>query len=301
MNNKYIFSVGEIYFSINSNCVLDFPISFTKFLVQDKHRQMTFDVNLHFLSKYEVPDKNSIVEQRTYKWIKDDKILYYVFSKRSEELRKDGNPWVLVINGNICDLHIPSNYCNFEIFDRPWLHRIFSYFLPDDSVLVHGGCVLVNGNACLILGECGKGKSTFIDIASRCGIESICDDRFMLKFINDKLICFSTPWNQKNPNLLVNKSCLVKGICFLEHSVDNANHLTEYKISEKKNGILSQFYLPIPKQQLSYLVLFNKKIFKSNVKIWEYYFVPIEGAIYEFSNEFKKYFDNKRTDKATQM
>ena len=289
MKNRYIFLVGQIYFSIYSDDPLDFPTSYTKFFSDNKNAVMNFEVKLYFLSKYKEPKGEVLVEQRTYKWIKVGSKIYYVFSKRSEALKNDDAPWILVINGNACELHIPSKCCNFEIFDRPWLHRLFSYYLPDDSVLVHGGCVLINEEACLILGECEKDKSTFIDIETRCGIEAICDDRLMLKFINSNAICYSTPWNQKNPNLLTNKSCVVKYICFLEHSNNNTNNLVKYSIFEKKKDIVSQFYLPIPKPQLNYLVLFNKKVSKLDVSVWEYDFLPNEEAINEFSNKFKKY------------
>lgn len=299
MKNKYTFLVGQTCFSIHSDYPLDFPLSYTKFFVENKNKELDFEVKLYFLSRYDIPKGEVLVEQRTYKWIKVGDTIYYVFSKRSTELKDDKAPWVLVIKGDKCELHIPSICCSFEIFDRPWLHRLFSYYLSDDSVLVHGGCVLIDGGACLILGECGKGKSTFINIATRCGMKSICDDRFMLKFINNNVICYSTPWNQKNPNLLTNDSCLVNGICFLEHSKNNINSLEEFSISEKRKDIVSQFYLPIPKSQLTYLVLFNKKVSNLNIKVWEYAFLPNEGAINEFSNEFKKYCGYKRSDQTT--
>lgn len=296
MNNKYTFLVGEICFSINSDYPLDFPSSYTKFFANSVNKHTDFEVDLYFSSVYKVPNGDLLVEQRTYKWIKDGNTIYYIFSKRSEALQDDKNPWVLVIKGTLCQLHIPSTISSFEIFDRPWLHRLFSYYLPDDYVLVHGGCVLLDGNGCLILGECGKGKSTYIDIATRCGLESICDDRLMLRFVNNNAICYSTPWNQKNPNLINNKFCWVKGVCFLEHSQNNINDLVEFNMSEKKKDIILQFYLPIPKPQLTYLVLFNKKVSKLDIKIWEYAFLPNEGAINEFSNEFKRHFDYKRAD-----
>lgn len=300
MKNKYLFLVGQTRFSINSDYPLSIPLSFTKFLIVDRNNVVDFKVDLYFFSKHIVPKGEILVEQRTYRWVKVGDTLYYVFSKRSESLLADDNPWVLIINGNVCELHVPFECSSFEIFDRPWLHRLFSYYLPDDSVLVHGGCVLIDGGACLILGECGKGKSTFINIARQCGIESICDDRLMLRFIDDTAVCYSTPWNQKNPHLLINKSCIVKGLCFLEHSKNNANNFLEYSISQKKKDIVSQFYLPIPKPQLTSLVLFNKKVSKLiNVKVWEYAFLPNEGAINEFSDEFKRYYGHKNTNQTT--
>ena len=279
-------------FTINSSQSIDLPLSYSYFIVKNKNVQSNFNINVILSSQLKILQGETLIEQRTYKWVRHNDILYYIFTKRNGELKDDKEPWVIEIRNKLCDLHIPSSVINLEFFDRPWLHRLFSYFLPDNYVLSHGGCIEFENTGCLILGECGKGKSTFINLAAKMGFKSLCDDRIMLKFSNDKISCYSTPWNQKNPLLITNKVCIVKGVCFLEHSIQGENSIKQLNVADNAKLIVSQFYLPIPKNQLSYLVLFNKKIIKSDIKVWEYHFLPNEGAINEFSNEFKKHFNN---------
>lgn len=295
MINKYFFSIGGIEFVISSSVSINFPPSYRKFITNNSSSSYLFCVNVYMESNVKVAQGKLLIKQRTYEWVKCERGMYYIFTGRNRDLKDDGNPWILEIESNICNLFIPEAVLKQEFFDRPWLHRLFSYFLPDDYVLSHGGCVKIGNSGCLILGECGKGKSTFIDLMANIGYETLCDDRVMLHFAENELFAYSTPWNMKNPQYITNKKCRVKGACFLEHAHSEENKLIELDVSKGVKTMVSQLYLPIPKKPLFYLVLYNKRLLKTTLMMWEYHFMPEKGAIHEFANKFEKYVSDKKT------
>lgn len=273
MTFNYFFEINNEHFVVNSSRNIALPSSYSMFINHKKCNEILFHVNINYDSEVEIGEEKLLIQLRTYKWSLCNNKLYFAFTKRNSNLEDDNHPWIIEIDGNYCNLHIPSFKLNNDLFDCPWLHRLFSYFLSTNKVLSHGGCFEIDGEGCLVLGECGKGKSTFLSFTAKAGYRVLCDDRMMLE-LGSEIVCCSTPWNTKNPNLISKQPCKIRYIVFVDHSYVGYNEVISLDYKTNIDKIISQFYLPIPKNQLQALVQYAKRMKQYNIKIWNFNFLP---------------------------
>lgn len=103
------------------------------------------------------------------------------------------------------------------------IYRKICYRLIDyDGILFHASCVVKEGEAYLFSATSGTGKSTH----TRLWLEAyndayiINDDKPLLRFVDDVLYVYGTPWSGKD-YIHRNAKCKVKGICKLTRNSTN--------------------------------------------------------------------------------
>ena len=102
-----------------------------------------------------------------------------------------------------------------------------------DTVLIHGSCVAVDGQAYLFCAPSGTGKSTHTRLWRRYLRDRavmINDDKPLVRIVPNsdagkdgglKAMIYGTPWNGKH-RLGTNMSAPLKAICFLERGEENS-------------------------------------------------------------------------------
>ena len=92
-----------------------------------------------------------------------------------------------------------------------------------DTVLFHGSCLKVDGQAYLFCAQSGTGKSTHTRLwREYLGDRAIMinDDKPLVRVVNDQAVVYGTPWSGKH-HLNTNISAPLKAICFLERGEKN--------------------------------------------------------------------------------
>ena len=93
-----------------------------------------------------------------------------------------------------------------------------------DTVLIHGSCVSVDGEAYLFCAPSGTGKSTHTRLWRQYLGENavmINDDKPLVRIFDDHVRIYGTPWNGKH-RLGNNISAPLKSICFLNRGLINS-------------------------------------------------------------------------------
>ena len=91
------------------------------------------------------------------------------------------------------------------------------------TVLIHGSCIAVDGNAYLFCAPSGTGKSTHTRLWRQyLGDRAVMinDDKPLLRVSNDSVMIYGTPWNGKH-HLGNNMSSPLKAVCFLDRGTVN--------------------------------------------------------------------------------
>lgn len=114
-------------------------------------------------------------------------------------------------------------------FTPPFLERaaiqrkIAEALLRRDTLLLHGSTVAVDGEAYLFTAACGTGKSTHTRFWREVfGDRAVMinDDKTFLKFTEDGVLAYGSPWSGKH-GLDTNISAPLKGICILHRGKAN--------------------------------------------------------------------------------
>ena len=88
------------------------------------------------------------------------------------------------------------------------------------SAIHHGNGVLINGNAYLMMGSSGIGKSTSAALLHQAGYTILCDENVFTRQITDSFRAYGTPW-VSDAKLCSNDSAPLKGIFFLKQATEN--------------------------------------------------------------------------------
>lgn len=275
---KYYIKIKDFIICFQTAKPIVFPASFSPFHSSDEF-QADIIINFFYDKEYKLQDATLLMEQRTHRWystLADEKILK--FSKRAALDMSD--PWILVMkNDKEWELYLSSDSAN-ELFDRPWLQRAFSYYINNKNMYIsHGGCCTINDCGVLILGECGQGKSTLIELLYMRGITSLSDDRILISGEKSELICFPTPWNIKNPKFINDTTTTIKHILFLEHSCDKKNSLYAIDKEEAQRKIVSQLYLPFPYNLVKAYADASRFVSKYLKPTYKFSFTPDNTAV----------------------
>ena len=127
--------------------------------------------------------------------------------------------------------------------------KIADLFIERNIIVFHGSSFKVNNCGFIVTARSGVGKSTHVKLLEQVIGDSfsyINDDKPLVS-VNDDITIYSSPWNGKERRGN-NNSALLKGVIFLNRSVD---HTYRHIINKEEIYIklLSQIYLPKEKSK----------------------------------------------------
>lgn len=135
----------------------------------------------------------------------------------------------LVREQELLDLEALEEGLKRRKFAEPFLERaviqrrIAERLVEDDTLLMHGSTVGVDGYAYLFTAACGTGKSTHTRLWREVFGERavmVNDDKPFLRLTDEGVFAYGSPWSGKHG--LANNVCLpLKGICVLRRGVRN--------------------------------------------------------------------------------
>ena len=114
-------------------------------------------------------------------------------------------------------------------FTEPFLERatiqrrVADRLLTENTLMLHGSAVAVDGNAYLFTGPCGTGKSTHTRLWRELFGERavmVNDDMPFLRITPQGILACGSPWSGKH-GLASNICVPLKGICFLHRGKEN--------------------------------------------------------------------------------
>lgn len=125
------------------------------------------------------------------------------------------------------------------------LYRQFSEKALDFGVvLCHGSVVEMDGKAFMFTAPSGTGKSTHARMWRETfgdRVVMINDDKPLLKFTEDGVYAYGTPWDGKH-HLSTNKCAKLAGICFLYQAEENC--IRKIEAEESVALLMNQIYRP---------------------------------------------------------
>lgn len=136
------------------------------------------------------------------------------------------------------------------IYSKPYLEFIALYrkfcekVLDYGVVLCHGSVVEYKGKAYMFTAPSGTGKSTHARLwREQFGDEVVMinDDKPLLKFEEDGIYAYGTPWDGKH-RLSTNKKAKLAGICFLHQS--DKNQIEKIDVQDAIPLLMNQIYRP---------------------------------------------------------
>ena len=122
-------------------------------------------------------------------------------------------------------------------FKEPFLERdtiqrhVADYLVSQNTLMLHGSTVAVDGNAYLFTAPCGTGKSTHTRLWRELfGDRAVMvnDDKPFLQITSDRVLAYGSPWSGKH-GLASNVCVPLKGICSLHRGGENVIHRAEAK------------------------------------------------------------------------
>ncbi|MBQ5991931.1 MAG: hypothetical protein IJL62_05210 [Clostridia bacterium] len=113
-----------------------------------------------------------------------------------------------------------------------------------DTVLMHGSCIAVDGEAYLFAAKSGTGKSTHTSLwRTLLGDRAVMinDDKPLVRISETGAVVYGTPWDGKH-HLSTNGSAPLKAICILERAEKNT--VRRITAAEAYPMLLQQIYRP---------------------------------------------------------
>lgn len=135
-------------------------------------------------------------------------------------------------------------------FPEPFLERatiqrkIAAFLLKQDTILLHGSTVGLDGQAYLFTAPCGTGKSTHTRFwRETFGDRAVMinDDKPFLKIASSGVMAYGSPWSGKH-GLDTNISLPLKGICFLRRG--SVNSIRQVNPEGLIDVLLQQTFMP---------------------------------------------------------
>lgn len=137
--------------------------------------------------------------------------------------------------------------------------RLATLLVQDDTLLMHGSVVAVDGQAYLFTAKSGTGKSTHTRLwMQQFGSRAVMvnGDKPLLHITGTGVIVYGTPWDGKE-HLSTNIACPLKAICILTRS--KGNHISPISKKEALPMLCQQVYRPsAPAPLAKTLVLVNR-------------------------------------------
>ncbi len=117
-------------------------------------------------------------------------------------------------------------------FKEPFLERstilrkVADYLISQNTLMLHGSTVAVDGKAYLFTAPCGTGKSTHTRLWRELfGDRAVMvnDDKPFLRLTPDSVLAYGSPWSGKH-GLATNVCVPLQGICLLRRGAENEIH-----------------------------------------------------------------------------
>ena len=125
------------------------------------------------------------------------------------------------------------------------IYRKICLLLPEyDSFVMHGAVIEVDNKSYAFLARSGTGKSTHIKLwHSLLGerVRVINGDKPILRYINNELWVYGTPWCGKE-GWNTNAKSKLKALCFLERAQENS--IKELSSGDSATRIMKQILMP---------------------------------------------------------
>jgi hypothetical protein len=131
-------------------------------------------------------------------------------------------------------------YLEFIALYRKFCEKVLDYGV----VLCHGSVVELDGKAYMFTAPSGTGKSTHAKMwRQHFGdkVTMINDDKPLLKFKEDGIYAYGTPWDGKH-HLSTNTCAKLAGICFLHQAEENS--IRKIGAEESVVLLMNQIYRP---------------------------------------------------------
>lgn len=131
-------------------------------------------------------------------------------------------------------------YAEAICLHRKIAERLWQY----DAFLLHAALIECDGQGYAFAARSGTGKTTHIRLwkkllGARVGVVN--GDKPIVRLTESGVIAYGTPWNGKE-GMGENRSCPVRGLCFLDRGVENEIHAIPTE--EAAMRLFPQIYLP---------------------------------------------------------
>lgn len=168
------------------------------------------------------------------------------------------------------------------------IYRKIAEWMPmQDTLLLHGSVIAVDGKAYLFTASSGTGKSTHTRLWREFfGDRAVMvnDDKPLLRITKDSVIAYGTPWDGKH-RLSTNTHAPVVSICILRRGREN--EIREITAREAYPMLLQQCYRPMDKQAMIRTMQVLDRI-KERVSFYELYCNISQEAVEVAYNRMKK-------------
>lgn len=180
----------------------------------------------------------------------------------------------LIYEQRMLDMEAKEEGMKLRKFTGPFLERaaiqrkIAERLLQEDTLLLHGSTVSVDGNAYLFTAACGTGKSTHTGLWREVfGNRAVMinDDKPFLKISQEGVTACGSPWSGKH-GLDTNISVPLKGICILYRGAENV--IKRITSKDAANMLHHQCYAAETETGREKTVLLLEKLMES-VPLWK--------------------------------
>lgn len=138
------------------------------------------------------------------------------------------------------DNKFSKSYLEFVALYRKFCEKVLDFGV----VLCHGSVVEYKNMAYMFTAPSGTGKSTHAKLWRQhfgSDVVMINDDKPLLRFEEDGIYAYGTPWDGKH-HLSTNKRAKLAGICFLHQAEENS--ITRINAEEAVSLLMNQIYRP---------------------------------------------------------
>lgn len=182
----------------------------------------------------------------------------------------------LVFQQSILEQEAVEEGLKIRKFSDPFLERITiqrkvaEQLLTQDTLMLHGSTVSVDGNAYLFTGPCGTGKSTHTRLWREVfGHRALMvnDDMPFLQIKQNEVLAYGSPWNGKH-GLSTNICARLQGICFLQRGTENKIYVVSP--AQGLTALRQQIYTPADETLLKKGLALTERM-SEIVPLWQMY------------------------------
>ena len=197
-------------------------------------------------------------------------------TEKEPEFTVEVSPEDLAFEQTMLDIEADEEGLKRRKFTDPFLERtaiqrkVADRLIPEDTLMLHGSTVAVDGKAYLFTAPCGTGKSTHTRLwRENFGDRAIMvnDDKPFLQLTPGGVLAYGSPWSGKH-GLATNICVPLQGICLLHRGTENTIH--PMSADEIRDFLRHQLHAPVDQslQNRSYTVL---DAMLETVPLWEMY------------------------------
>ena len=180
----------------------------------------------------------------------------------------------LIYEQRMLDLEAAEEGLRPRKFSGPFLERtsiqrkVADILIAQNTILLHGSTVAVDGDAYLFTAACGTGKSTHTRFwRETFGDRAIMvnDDKPFLQIRSDRVLACGSPWSGKH-GLDTNITVPLKGICILYRGTENV--IRRARIDDARKVLLHQTHAPDGSSMREHIDFLVEELLKY-VPVWE--------------------------------